>query len=472
MSAVWRHDGIEWALMSPAGFADEKALHQLAEEAPQMLPLAGAPRLVVVGSEVQLGSGYADLIAVEPSGRPVVIEIKLGKNNEARRAVVAQALAYAAYLNLLTADQFESAILAKHLTARGWDSLTQAMQSTDQDGSFDVAGFQSGLDDAFARGAFRIVFVLDAAPTDLIQLVGYLELIAERVQIDLITVEAYDVEGSRVLIPQRIDSERVETTKAKSAAKPGVQAVPGADLFAASIASAASEQRLGLETVLAWAKALEDGKLARLFSYPGTNRFILQPRLPNDDVGLVTIWNEKGASLQFWRSVFLKRAPTALVALDKYLPTPIGPGNSTRDISPELLELLSTAYAEAKGTTKQGFDWTLVRAAIESIPPGWWTTYGDLAALAGTAAQPVAGYVANVTRLEGAWRVLTAGGTPSLGFKWADPSDTRSIMDVLQDEGLELMNGVADPRRRLGVEQLKALLEHEEEHSPDRVSSY
>ena len=64
----------------PGGFADEKALHQLVEEAPQMMPLAGAPRLVVVGSEVQLGTGFADLVAIEPNGRPVVIEIKLSKN--------------------------------------------------------------------------------------------------------------------------------------------------------------------------------------------------------------------------------------------------------------------------------------------------------------------------------------------------------------------------------------------------------
>ena len=63
-----------------------------------MLPLTGAPQLVVVGREVQLGNGYADLIAVEPSGRLAIIEVKLARNAEARRAVVAQVLTYAAYL--------------------------------------------------------------------------------------------------------------------------------------------------------------------------------------------------------------------------------------------------------------------------------------------------------------------------------------------------------------------------------------
>src|SRR5437763_1838734 len=45
------------------------------------------PRLIVVGREVQLGSGRADLIAIEPSGRIAIIEIKLAWNAEARRAV-------------------------------------------------------------------------------------------------------------------------------------------------------------------------------------------------------------------------------------------------------------------------------------------------------------------------------------------------------------------------------------------------
>ncbi len=63
-----------------------------------MLPLAGSPRLFVLGREVQLGPGYADLLAVEASGRPVIVEVKLAKNPEAKRGIVAQVLSYAAFL--------------------------------------------------------------------------------------------------------------------------------------------------------------------------------------------------------------------------------------------------------------------------------------------------------------------------------------------------------------------------------------
>ena len=74
-------------------------MRSLVEEAPELLPLSGTPHLVVLGREIYLGGGKADLIAVEPSGRLVVIEVKLEKNAEARRAVVAQIFTYAAFLH-------------------------------------------------------------------------------------------------------------------------------------------------------------------------------------------------------------------------------------------------------------------------------------------------------------------------------------------------------------------------------------
>jgi RecB family endonuclease NucS len=80
-----------------------------------MLPLAGSPRLAVLGREVRLGTGSADLLAVESTGRLVIIEVKLAENAESRRAVVAQVLSYAGYLQGLDPEQLESRILGRHL---------------------------------------------------------------------------------------------------------------------------------------------------------------------------------------------------------------------------------------------------------------------------------------------------------------------------------------------------------------------
>jgi len=77
MTAIWQNDGTGWHLLVPTSFPNEATLHDLVEQAPHLLPLAGNPSLVVLGREVQLGNGYADLIAIEPSCRLAVIEINL-----------------------------------------------------------------------------------------------------------------------------------------------------------------------------------------------------------------------------------------------------------------------------------------------------------------------------------------------------------------------------------------------------------
>ena len=109
MTSIWGSDqGRRWRPLVPASYPDEAALHKLVQDAPNMLPLSGSPRLTVLGREVRLGAGYADLIAVQSSGRLVVIEVKLADNAEARRAVVAQILSYAGYLQGLDPDQLET----------------------------------------------------------------------------------------------------------------------------------------------------------------------------------------------------------------------------------------------------------------------------------------------------------------------------------------------------------------------------
>jgi len=113
-SALWHNSGGGWQLLRPVRFDDESAPHDLVEEAPELLPLSGSPRLTIVGREVALGAGYADLVAVEPEGRLVLVELKLARNADARRAVVAQILSYAAALHGLTIDELEHEVLAAH----------------------------------------------------------------------------------------------------------------------------------------------------------------------------------------------------------------------------------------------------------------------------------------------------------------------------------------------------------------------
>src|SRR5215472_13882017 len=135
MTVVWGSDSSgQWRPLAPAPYPSEAALHDLVEQAPQMLPLAGSPRLTILGREVRLGTGYADLLAVEATGRLVIIEVKLAGNSEARRAVVAQVLSYAGYLQGLDPEQLESQVLGK--------SVLAAVQAGDQQHAVDAEDFR------------------------------------------------------------------------------------------------------------------------------------------------------------------------------------------------------------------------------------------------------------------------------------------------------------------------------------------
>jgi len=109
-----------------------------------------------------------------------------------------------------------------------------------------------------------------------------------------------------------------------------------------------------------------------------------------------------------------------------------------------------------------GFDWSQVDQVVSALPVGSWTSYGDLAELAGTAAQPTANHVARDPSLNYAYRVLSSDGSVSFSFQWHDESDERDPVEVLIGEGIEFDDaGRARQAQRLGPAELEALLDQE-----------
>lgn len=357
MVSIWQNDGTTWKLLSPKGFSSESTLHSLIENAPRMLPLSGDPRLVIVGREVYLNGNYADLIGIEPDGRLSVIEVKLSTNAEARRAVVAQVLTYAASLSRLDRGYLEQTLLAAYLKPRGFESLLEAVTSEDQTGQIEATRFNDAVDDNLGSGSFRLVLVLDAAPPELVRLVGYLGSVTERLIIDLITVSSFDVKGSQIVVPSRIDPAIDEV---RSVASPNDHhkkpssfsaiASDGSEIFVKMIERAPVEKRADLHLLADWAGMLSAEGLVEISTTQGVDRWVLNLRIPGDVVGLVSIYNQKGASITLYRSVFEKRAPGSIAHVEQALaPKMLGQGNSTADISQGLLNALADAYREAKG---------------------------------------------------------------------------------------------------------------------------
>lgn len=98
--------------------------------------------------------------------------------------------------------------------------------------------------------------------------------------------------------------------------------------------------------------------------------------------------------------------------------------------------------------------WQLLRRAVTAIPAGRWTTYGDLAALIGSAPQPIGNHLAT-TVVPGAHRVLRTGGWISASFRWIEEGRTDDPREVLEGEGVIFAaNGSAREDSHMTTEEL------------------
>lgn len=127
---------------------------------------------------------------------------------------------------------------------------------------------------------------------------------------------------------------------------------------------------------------------------------------------------------------------------------------------PQLSDEVADAY-RTQVAVGRGFDWSLLHQILEVLPPGRWTGYYYLAEIVGTASQPLANHVSKCTECKHAYRVMTYDGRIAEGFKWGANSEHagKDPVDVLAEEGLQFINGKADPAQKMQTDELVALVD-------------
>jgi hypothetical protein len=156
--------------------------------------------LVPVCMEIETGSGPADLLYVTPSGQIVLVETKLWRNPEARRAVVAQILDYAKNLTTWTYDVLEEKARLAAGASKGY--LLQCLRNRFP--RADEAEFVDGVGRSLSSGDFLLIIVGDGIRYGAESLVAFLERYGHlRFGLGLVEVAIYRLpSGERLLQPR------------------------------------------------------------------------------------------------------------------------------------------------------------------------------------------------------------------------------------------------------------------------------
>lgn len=105
---------LEQISLTQSELYDERWLQELIFKNPSLLPMdqiePGLAGLIPICMELPLRCGYLDNLFLTPDGDVVIVEVKLWRNPEMRRAVLAQALDYASALFSISYEELDAAV--------------------------------------------------------------------------------------------------------------------------------------------------------------------------------------------------------------------------------------------------------------------------------------------------------------------------------------------------------------------------
>ncbi len=166
-------------VIEEAAVPTEAELHQVLMRHPELVPAIdlGLGQMVTVGFETTLSSGRADLVLMDDSGRLCLVEVKK-EGNPDTRLVIAQVMDYAAELWGMTLEQFEQAVLRRHLGLGDTRSLNEfvadAFFSETEDADESIDRILDGLSETLRSGDFALVVAAPVIPEGVQRVIEYL----------------------------------------------------------------------------------------------------------------------------------------------------------------------------------------------------------------------------------------------------------------------------------------------------------
>ncbi len=382
-----------------------------------------------------------DVLGLGEDGRLVIVELK---RDRAPETVEMQAIKYAALASRFTADL----VLDRYV-----DFLASRGEVVSEEQALARLESHAGALDPDALRQPRIVLVAGSFPPVVTASVVWLNEMG--IDIALQRVQAYRIRNG--------SSEGIVVSVSRIFPLPDVEdftVVPIGARARAAERRTSRAQHQGPIRRLVQSGLIEDGTILRMLVPTGTYASSVRDR--------VEAWldGDPKRGEASWRNV----RPEALVwAVD---------GNTYRvnDLVRHIVHEAGGEVATTQGirwwvlpdgedlATKAagvagGFIWTVLHDLLAALPAGNWASYGDIAQVVGTAAQPLGNHVTRCAECTNPWRVLTANGNVATNFSWGNADDERDPLTMLEAEGITFENGTADPNKRLSVEELRLLVE-------------
>ncbi len=165
MVIVKEAKGIEKVLNSQS-FSNEEELERILAAQPSLMIDEGEPTVTLVQRQLSVeGVGTADLLLVDATGLPMVVEVKLARNGESRRKVVGQIFDYVSALTLLTVDELDQRVSG---------ALEKAMINLIEQENTSIETIWQACGNNLRAGKARVVVAFDEAPDELVRILRFL----------------------------------------------------------------------------------------------------------------------------------------------------------------------------------------------------------------------------------------------------------------------------------------------------------
>jgi hypothetical protein len=238
-----RKPGGRWEPPGVDSYENERELQQLVADSPQ---LVASTEAVVALREFSLpAAGTLDVLIIDLDGHLTLVEAKLNRNPDIRRAVVGQLLGYAGALWGMGYDELDAAVARRKAA-----TLVELAVAKAEGADFEAEEFRARVASNLRAGAFRLVFAVDEITEDLRRAVEYLNAHTVDALEVLVLEFGYSKVGDlEILLPNTFGEETVRRKHARR----GAQSWNEAAFFEALHAQASEEEVRLVRRVYEWA---------------------------------------------------------------------------------------------------------------------------------------------------------------------------------------------------------------------------